>query len=145
MKFLLDTNAVSEPTHPRPDAGYVAWFMGVGDSNDPLDDVLNVSVLTIAELRRGVSRLGSGRRRSELEVAIELLVNEYGPRILAVDLAVAEVWSEIAENNRRKGVIVGAIDELIAATAIAHDLTLVTRNVGHFNSTGCKLLCPWSD
>jgi predicted nucleic acid-binding protein len=120
------------------------WFLSVGDPDDPLDDQLHVSVLTIGELDRGVIRLAPGRRRDHLRDSLELLIADYGRRILPIDLAVARAWSSVAETNRRSGLIVGAVDELIAATAIAHDLVLVSRNVGHFSKSGCKLLCPWS-
>lgn len=144
MTFLLDTNAISEIARPRPDPSYMQWFLSVGDPADPLDDRLHVSVLTIGELERGVLRLAPGKRREGLHTSIELLIADYGRRILPIDLAVAQAWSSVAEQNRRSGLIAGAVDELIAATAIAHDLVLVTRNVSHFDKSGCKLLCPWS-
>ena len=144
MTFLLDTNAISEIARPRPDPSYLQWFLGVGDPGDPLDDRLHVSVLTIGELERGVLRLAPGRRRDGLNASVELLIADYGRRILPIDLPVARAWSSVAEKNRQSGRIVGAVDELIAATAIANDLVLVTRNVSHFDKSGCKLLCPWS-
>lgn len=144
MTFLLDTNAISEIGRERPDAGYMQWLLSVGDPRDTLDDRLHVSVLTIAELERGVLRLGPGKRKDDLRATLELLVADYGPRILPIDLSVATTWATVAETNRRSGVVVGAVDELIAATAITRDLVLVTRNVSHFERSGCQLHCPWS-
>lgn len=144
MTFLLDTNAISEITRPRPDPSYLQWFLSVGDPGDPLDDRLHVSVLTIGELERGVLRLPHGKRRDGLRASLELLIADYGPRVLPIDLVIAQTWSTVAENNRKSGLVAGAVDELIAATAIAHDLVLVTRNVAHFDKSGCKLLSPWS-
>lgn len=122
----------------------MAWFGSVGGPEDPLDDRLSISVLTVAELRQGVITLEPGRRRASLEQAVDVLVLEYAKRILPVDLAVIDRWQAVAVANRRAGRTVGFVDELIAATALAHGLTLVTRNVRHFETSGCRVLSPWS-
>ena len=138
MKYLLDTNAVSEPRRAAPDRGYLDWL-----SAQAPDD-LAISALTFGELKRGVSALAPGRRRTDLEAWLTEGLVSFGDRILAVDLSVASVWASVAAHHRSMGRAVGVIDELIAATALAHGLTVVTRNARDFEGSGCDLLVPWS-
>lgn len=145
MKFLLDTNAISETLKSRPNVGFMEWFASVGSPDDALDDRLHVSVLTIGEMRRGALRLGPDARGSVLQNRIDGIIAEYGDRLLGLDLAVVERWATLAEGYRSAGVSVGITDELLSATALVHDFTLVTRNVRHFDHSGCKLLSPWSE
>ena len=136
--FLLDTTAASEPGRPLPDAGYLAWFEA---TPEPLQFF---SVLTLGELRQGTQALPIGRRRSQLEALQMLLILKFDQQILPIDITIAQEWSDVSLRHKAKGRAVGAIDELIAATAIAHDMTVVTRNVRDFEHSGCKLLSPWS-
>lgn len=138
MKFLLDTNAISEVSLKRPDAGFMNWFEGADE------DGFNVSALTIGELRYGALKYGPGVKRRGLDDFIARVIEFYGDRILPADLRVAESWASLRLSLRDKGRTIGAVDELIAATAIAHDLTVITRNVKHFEPTGCKLHSPWT-
>lgn len=145
MKFLLDTNAVSETLRSRPNSGFLEWFASVGSPDDDFDDRLHVSVLTIGEMRRGALRLGSDPRARLLQDRIDGIVADYGDRLVPVDLAVVECWARLAETYRSRGVTVGITDELLAASALVHDFTLVTRNLRHFEHSGCRALSPWSD
>lgn len=138
MNFLLDTNAVSEPNRHRPDLGFIEWVR----SRSAWE--LNTSVLVVGELHRGVMRLPDTDRRRAIEDWVAQVVVDFEDRVLPIDLDVAAIWADIAHDLKRAGKVIGAIDELIAATALAHDLTLVTRNLRHFEPTGCKLLSPWS-
>ncbi len=138
MSFLLDTNAVSEALKPRPDDGFKAW-VGAQDAFE-----LNISVLTFGEIRRGARLLPQGGRRAQIESWLAEAPNLFHDRILDVDLEVAGVWADIAARHRSLGKVVGAIDELIAATALVHDLAVVTRNGRHFDESGCKHLSPWA-
>lgn len=137
--FLLDTNAISEPKRARPNAGVIAWL------NDQLLSDLHLSVITVGELRRGIVRLEPSRRRDDLDFWLEDLILRYGERILPVDLEVTERWASMAEANRAAGRVSEMTDELIAATAHVHGLTIVTRNVRHFEYSGCRVLSPWAD
>lgn len=137
--FLLDTNAISEPKRARPNAGVIAWL------NDQLLSDLHLSVITVGELRRGIVRLEPSRRRDDLDFWLEDLILRYGERILPVDLEVTERWASMAEANRASGRVSEMTDELIAATAHVHGLTIVTRNVRHFEYSGCRVLSPWAD
>lgn len=134
MRYLLDTVTLSEPTKPRPDPGVVQWI----ERTDP--DSKFVSILTIAEVRRGIALI---RRRQKgaaarLELWLDAQRSMFAERILPVDDAVAIAWGELA-----LGRSLPVMDSLIAATALAHDLTLVTRNTGDFAGVGVKLLNPW--
>jgi predicted nucleic acid-binding protein len=135
--YLLDTNVVSEPKRQAPDGRVLTWL----SQHAPSD--LYVSALTIGELRRGVLGLDPGARRNDLTAWIDDAVTMFAERILAVDTPVAEAWAQLSRRHRLAGLTVGAVDELLAATALAHDLTLVTRNLRHFEGSGCRLLSPW--
>jgi predicted nucleic acid-binding protein len=135
--FLLDTNAISEPKRARPDTGVISWL------NDQLLSDLHISVITVGELRRGIVRLEPGRRRDDLDFWLADLILRYDERILPVDLDVTERWASLAELNRAAGRASEMTDELIAATAHVHGLTVVTRNVRHFEHSGCRVLSPW--
>ena len=137
--FLLDTNVISEPKRARPDKGVIDWL------GDQLLSDLHISVITVGELRRGIVRLEPGRRRDDLDFWLTDLILRYGERILPVDLDVTERWAALAEANRAAGRASDMTDELIAATAQAHGLTVVTRNVRHFEPTGCHVLSPWGE
>ncbi|MCA3700929.1 type II toxin-antitoxin system VapC family toxin [Brevundimonas sp.] len=137
--YLLDTNAISEPKRARPDTNVVRWL------SDQLLSDLHLSVITVGELRRGIVRLEPSRRRDDLDFWLEDMIFRYDQRILPVDLAVTERWASLAEANRSAGRASEMTDELIAATAHVHGLTVVTRNVRHFEHSGCRVLSPWSE
>lgn len=137
--FLLDTNVVSEPKRARADANVIRWL------SDQLLSDLHISVITVGELRRGIVRLEPGRRRDDLDFWLEDMFLRYDQRILPVDLAVTERWATLADLNRAAGRTSEMTDELIAATAHVHGLTIVTRNVRHFEHSGCRVLSPWSE
>ena len=138
MKLLLDTNVVSEWVRPSPDPG-VARFLAELD-----EDRAFLSVVTVAELRFGIERLKAGVRRSRLEqwVTVEL-AERFAGRVLGVDVALAELWGVVLARGRTLGRPLSAMDALIAATASAHALTIVTRNVADFQPLGLSLYNPW--
>lgn len=139
MSFLLDTNALSEPQRPRPDATYMAWL----EEQSPLH--LYTSVLSFGEIRHGVLSLPAGARRDAIEAWLAKALSSFGPRIMPIDVRVAETWAAVMRTHRQKGLTISAVDELIAATAMTHDLTVVTRNIRHFEQSGCKLASPWTE
>ena len=138
MSFLLDTNAVSEPGRKQPDTGFSAWFADVPE------DQLFISSITLGELRRGVALLADPQRRARLERLYLMILHRFRDRVLAIDVEVGEVWGALSARLQRSGRIGGMADELIAATALAHDLTLVTRNKRPFEPAGGRVLCPWT-
>jgi predicted nucleic acid-binding protein len=136
--YLLDTNVVSEPTRPRPDANVLRWLATV----DP--DIVYLSAFTQAELRKGIVKIGPGRRADRLEVQLENLRRRFAGRILPVDDGVLDRWGRLVGAAEVAGAPLSGIDALFAATALEHDLTLVTRNVRHMRATGVILLDPWA-
>lgn len=139
MSFLLDTNVVSEWTKPRPNAGLVGWLGQVDES-----DVF-LSVVTFAELRRGIERLPAGVRRRRLDEWLRgELPLRFEARIVGVDGAIADEWGRLVARREARGRTIQAMDALIAATAQVHGLTLVTRNTADFEASVKSLLNPWS-
>ncbi len=138
MSYLIDTCVMSELSKPRPDGGVVGWM----SEADP--DSLHVSVITLGEIRRGVSRLAPGRRRSALLSWSERLRRAFSGRIVPVDEAVILRWADVAARAGRGGRSGSFVHGLIAATALDRGLTLVTRNAPHFEPFGVALLNPWT-
>ena len=136
MSYLLDTNVLSELVRPRPAQAVLDWFAGVRD------DALHLSVLTLGELRRGVERLPANNRREKLRLWLEQeLPARFGPRVLPVDAAVADRWGRLSAEAGRP---VSAIDSLLAATALVHQLRLVTRNTSDFKFAPLEVVDPWA-
>lgn len=138
MSFLLDTNILSEWVKPQPNPNVVSWLIEVNGS-----DVF-LSVVSFAEIRRGIELMDPGRRRERLAswLAHELSAR-FKHRILGIGQRVAETWSIVTARCQKAGVTLGTMDAFIAATAEAHGLTLVTRNTRDFESVGIALLNPW--
>jgi predicted nucleic acid-binding protein len=139
VNFLLDTNGVSEWVKPVPDPGLVTWLAAVDE------DRVFLSVVTLAELRHGVERLVDGRRRARLEVWLnQELTERFAGRVLAVDGAIAHAWGRLVARAEAAGQRLSVMDGFIAATAQIHELTLVTRNVKDFVSSGITVHNPWT-
>jgi toxin FitB len=140
LNLLLDTNVLSEVRQPAPDLKVLGWLDAVDE------DRVFISVASIAELRRGIALMDDGRRRDAL---VAWLANDlparFAERILPIDRVVAECWGDLMAQSRRSGVALSVMDGLFAATALAKDLTLVTRNVKDFASFGVPLLNPWDE
>ena len=134
--YLLDTCVVSE-LRRRP-CDRAATCLSALDR-----DQLFLSALTLGQIRRGADLLEEGRRRQELMIWLNGLLSMFASKILPVDAHIAELWGQLSTLAQRRGVQVGAVDQLLAATAIRHGFTLVTRDTEHFAPFGVKLLNPW--
>ena len=138
MRFLLDTNVLSELVKRAPDPRVVAWM----ESHSSLD--ILVSVLTLGELVKGVRLMSAGPRREALEhwVSVELPVQLAG-RLLSVDAAVSVAWGSLAAAARRSGRELPVIDGLLLATASTNDLVFATRNLRDCEGRGVEVVDPW--
>lgn len=135
MSYLLDTNVISETIRPRPDPKVIAWF------KDVPDEALFVSVLTLGEIRKGVEGLAVKKRREKLRIWLEHeLPGWFEGRVLSVDLAAADRWGQLAAQLSRPA---PSINSLLAATALHHELRLVTRNARDFDFPGLEVVNPW--
>jgi predicted nucleic acid-binding protein len=133
--YLLDTNVVSEPIRPSPNPNVVHWL------EQTSAELQHLSVLSIAELRRGLEMMPLGRKRERLRQLVEHdLPAWYGTRLLPVSIGTAERCGRLAAEVRRT---LPHFDSLIAATALYHGLRLVTRNVGDFRFPGLEVINPW--
>lgn len=137
MNYLLDTNVVSERTRPQPDENVRRWLRAHRVSETYL------SVITLAELEQGILRLGATRRAEELQRFLTNVEGQFQGRILPVDRKVARVWAKLTARALLGGKALGYADSLIAATAQAHDLTVVTRNTSDFTAAEIALVNPW--
>lgn len=134
MSYLLDTNVLAEIRKPRAHAGVIAWLESVEA------DELYVSVLTLGEIQQGIERLArrDPRQAAVYEAWLRRLRRQYSDRVLAITEEIAVAWGRL-----NAGDPLPVVDGLLAATAIVHRLTLVTRNVADVARTGVPLLDPF--
>jgi|ERR1700694_382415 len=138
--FLLDTNIPSEMRRVRPEQRVIEWLKAVND------DELYLSVITIGEIWKGFTLLRDATRRAQLEQWLEREVHDwFAERILPVNEAVAERWGVLEAERQLRGAPLNTADGLIAATALEHDLTLVTHNGKDFVGLGVQIFDPWKD
>lgn len=140
MSYLLDTCAVSELIKKQPDRWVCSWIGGQSEEG------LHLSVLTLGEVQKGISKLPDGTRRHELQQWLDLdLRQRFAGRILDVTPAVARHWGTCQGMAERAGRRMPVIDGLIAATALAHDLAVVTRNGEDMAVSGVRIVDPWTE
>jgi predicted nucleic acid-binding protein len=136
--FLLDTNVPSELTRPRSDPHVEKWL------DDANDDELYLSVISLGEMLKGVTVLPEGKRRDGLQRWLDGTLRPwFQGRILPINDAIAERWGILAGECQLKGRPLKLADGLIAATALEHDLAVVTRNVRDFTGLGVNVIDPW--
>lgn len=137
MNYLLDTCVLSEYKKTRPERKVIDWL------GSQSDDVLFLSVLTIGELKKGIFKMPFSKRKTDLEGFIPILLNRFDRRLLSLDATIMLRWGAMIGELETIGRLLPVIDSLIAATALEHDLTIVTRNEDDFGETRVKLLNPW--
>ena len=136
--ILLDTNVVSEPLRPAPDARVIAWI-----DAQPLE-TLFLSSITVAELRAGVAMLPASKRRSGLQQSLEKqILPLFAGRVLPFDLACTAGYAVLMARARAAGLAISTADGYIAAIAAAHGLSVATRDTGPFDAAGVGVIDPW--
>ncbi len=138
MKYLLDTNVISELIARQPNPKVVEWI----DQLDPT--MVYLSVITIGEIRKGIEKLPASKRKDAIKEWLEtdLLVRFEG-RIVSISIPTMLTWGELVARLEHEGKPMGAIDSLLAATALEGQYVLATRNDEDFQNTGVTVLNPW--
>ena len=137
MNYLLDTCVISELVKPEPNNNVLDWIL-----NTPTER-LYLSVITIGEIRKGLTKLPDSKRKDLLTNWLDSLIEDYQNRIYSIDLTVAENWGIIQGKAEKNGKLMSSMDSLIAAIAYTHNLVLVTRNVRDFEASTLPIKNPW--
>jgi predicted nucleic acid-binding protein len=134
--YMLDTNVISETAKKKPNPNVLRWLASV-DSNK-----LVLSVLSLGEIRKGVERLTEHAKKQQIMRWLEMdLIAHFAGRIITIDEKVADKWGYLCSHNT-----LPAVDGLIAASALVHNLKLVTRNTKDFSSIlELELINPWEE
>jgi predicted nucleic acid-binding protein len=136
--YLVDTNIPSELTRERPDVRVEVFLRKAGR------DTVFLSVMTIGEICKGIASLPASEKRAILQDWLDIDVRSwFAGRILPVTESIAERWGQLAATAKQQGLTLAVVDGVIAATALHHDLTLVTRNVKDFAGLGVVIANPW--
>jgi toxin FitB len=137
--FLLDTNVLSEFNRRGQPDPLVKQWLEAADT-----DTLYASVLTLGEIRFGVELLPPSKRRNQLEQWLDRDLPEwFEGRILPIDQPIADRWGLLRAQAQMKGRPLSVVDGLLAATAVQHSLTIVSRNVSDFAVVGLAVFDPW--
>jgi len=138
--WLLDTNVLSELRRPKPERKVLAFIAA-----QPLD-LLYVSAVTLAEIRFGIERASGATRRAELNDWLALKVRPmFEERVLAVTEDIMFKWRLLVEDGRKAGHTFSQPDLIIAATALRHGLTVVSRDVSDYQRARAPVINPWVD
>jgi predicted nucleic acid-binding protein len=136
--YLVDTNIPSELTRDKPDVRVEAFLRNASR------DTVFLSVMTIGEICKGIPSLPVGEKRAVLQDWLDIDVRSwFAGRILPVTESIAERWGQLAATAKQQGLTLAVVDGVIAATALHHNLTLVTRNVKDFAGLGVAIANPW--
>ena len=139
MRLLLDTNVLSEVTKPRPNEAVLKWLNGLDE------DRTFISIVSITEIRRGVALMDAGRKRDALDEWLTYdLPQRFENRIIPVEGPAALAWGDLMALAKRSGRGLASMGGLIAATAVAHQLTLATRNTKDFEGFGIDIIDAWT-
>lgn len=137
MGYLMDTCVLSEFKKKQPEQKVIDWL------DAQIEETLFLSVVTIGEIQKGISRLPASNRKTELEIWLEELIYRYDERVLPLDTEVMQRWGQLTGVLETQGHTLPLLDSLIAATSLTHNLILVTRNEPDFVATNVALLNPW--
>ncbi|MDF1861926.1 MAG: type II toxin-antitoxin system VapC family toxin [Verrucomicrobiales bacterium] len=134
MRYLLDTNVISEAIRPRPNRSVLSWLTQHAPSS-------GISVITMGEIWKGIESLPEGRRREAYEDWFRSQEEEFADRVVPLEFDVMKTWGIYAAEQAREGRRLLSFDSLIAATALHHGMTVVTRNEEDF--PGVPVENPW--
>jgi predicted nucleic acid-binding protein len=138
LNYLLDTCVISEGTRPRPDRRVSAWQASMPQER------MFLSVLTLGEIQKGISRLNDATRASRLKQWLDVDVRKrFAGRVLPLDEETLLAWGDLTGAAERRGRPLPVTDGLLAATALVHHLTFVTRDALDLSAAGIKVLDPW--
>ncbi|MGB4118356.1 MAG: type II toxin-antitoxin system VapC family toxin [Polaromonas sp.] len=136
--IVLDTNVVSEPLKPKPDAAVLKWL----DAQDP--QTLYITTINLAELLAGIELMPAGRKRTALKSALDSQIMPlFDGRILQFDAKAAAVFAQINAKVQSQGAAISFADCAIAAIAQVNHFSVATRNLRDFKNTGVSLFNPW--
>lgn len=140
MAYLLDTCTISEMVAVKPNQNVLEWFKSQPEKS------LYLSIITIGEIEKGIYQLAQSKRKLLLEA---WLFDELAPifrgRLIEIDRKLITTWAKMVAELKIKGMIRQSFDSLIEATALHHQLILVTRNVKNFQNSSVTILNPWED
>ena len=139
MSFLLDTNVVSESEQLQPNQSVMNWLAGRDETH------VYLSALTVGEIRRGIEMLTSGKKKSHLRNWLDEVRAKFAGKILPITETTFAVWGTMFAAFEKQGMKRPIFDSLLEATALEHDLILVTRNVLNFQHSSVTILNPWED
>ncbi len=140
MAYLLDTCTISEMVSVKPNAKVLKWFESQSEKT------LFLSIVTIGEIEKGIYQLVQSKKRLRLETWLfDELVPSFQNRLLGIDRKLITAWAKMIAELKTKGMIRQSFDSLIEATALHHQMILVTRNVKNFQDSQVTILNPWED
>lgn len=138
MNYLLDTCVLSEFTRHVPNSKLIQWLDSMDESS------LFLSVITVGEIQRGITRLVESRRQKELIIWMDTVINQrFQHRILSITAQTMLTWGALTARLEKEGHPMPVMDSLIAATVIENNLSLITRNVADFSQCGIQIINPW--
>ena len=140
MRYLLDTCVIFELVKKKPNNEVVKWISSISEES------LFLSAFTFAELHKGVEKLSSGKRKSELHSWVgKELMQRFEGRIIDFNLEISNTWGKVIEKAEKNGTPLPLMDSLIAITGITYNLVVVTQNIKDMKNSGVKLLNPWEE
>jgi predicted nucleic acid-binding protein len=139
VKYLLDTNVLSEFAKPTVDPAVLSWMR----TTDELQ--MAISVVSVGEIQKGISRMTEGKRQQELQAWLDNeLVPRFGDRALPLDLSDLQRWGRLLGKAKKSGDSLPPVDTLLAASALNRNLIVVTRNTRDFERAGVEIINPWT-
>ena len=137
MKTILDTCVLSEIRHPSGSAYVKEAVMQIPDAD------LFLSVVSLGEISKGINLMKASKKRNDLVLWLNGLEANFAERIYGIDSDTAKLWGSLTARLEKTGIVIPAIDGLLAATALQRGAHLMTRNTRHFDATGALVIDPW--